>query len=88
MDNSLSVAVLFVCNVASFRKLLISKHVMELINKLKLMPEISETERVILEAGTTWVDGEIFSGDPNFKNIMSQPYEGLSEENFVFKSSV
>jgi acyl-CoA dehydrogenase len=80
----LFIGLLVVCNVASFRKLLISKYVMELINKLKLMPEISETERVILEAGTTWVDGELFGGDPNFKNIMSQPYEGLSEEETSF----
>ena len=30
------------------------------------MPKISETEKVALEAGSTWVDGQLFSGNPDF----------------------
>jgi acyl-CoA dehydrogenase len=34
------------------------------------LPHMSETERVALEAGTTWWDAELFSGQPNLSTIL------------------
>jgi acyl-CoA dehydrogenase len=49
----------------------------------RLVPKISETERIALTCGTIGFDGEIFSGRPNFQNLMK--YEvSLSKEEDKF----
>ncbi len=48
------------------------------------MPKISQTEKIALTAGTTWVDGELFSGNPNFEKIMELSYPKLSTEEQSF----
>ncbi len=67
------------------RQFLISNSIMFLIRKLGLLPKISDTEKTVLTSGTVWVDGELFSGKPNFKWIFSQKYPKLSklEESFL-----
>ncbi len=40
------------------------------LKKAGLLPVISETERVALEAGTVWMDGELFSGNPDTKKLL------------------
>ncbi len=54
------------------------------IKKRKLMPTMSDTERAALEAGTVWVDGEIFSGKPDFRRILAESYPKLSTEEQAF----
>ena len=49
-----------------------------------ILPVISETERIALEAGTVWMDGELFSGKPALRKILDQPYPGLSAETEAF----
>jgi len=73
--------------VPDIRKNLISRHLVALINKLHLMPSISETEKVALRAGTIWVDGEFFSGKPNFDTIFKEDYPELSSEEKDFLNS-
>ena len=50
----------------------------------KILPKISETERVALEAGVTWVDRELFSGSPDIQKLMKEPYCNLSPEEKQF----
>jgi acyl-CoA dehydrogenase len=50
------------------------------INKNNLLPAISDTEREALEAGTVWVDGELFSGNPNWEKIANEAYHQMSPE--------
>jgi len=69
------------------RKNLISSHLVGLINKLHLMPSISQTEKTALRAGTIWVDGEFFSGKPNFNTIFKETYPSLSPEEKEFLES-
>ena len=66
------------------RTALISKPLMALIERLKLMPSISQTEKIALRAGTVWMDGEIFSGQPNFTTILSDSYPTLTTEENAF----
>lgn len=66
------------------RAALITKHIVALMQKKKLMPNISETEKIALRAGTLWIDGEFFSGKPNFDTIFAKPYPKLSDEEQAF----
>jgi acyl-CoA dehydrogenase len=57
---------------------------MKAIRGLKLLPRISETERAAIEAGTVWIEGEFFSGKPNFVRIHNQPYPPLEPDVQIF----
>lgn len=67
------------------RRVLITEGLIKLITALNLLPKISETERIALTSGTIWVDGQLFSGRPNFKWIFAQKYPKLTteEQNFL-----
>lgn len=69
------------------RQVLITTPLIILIKALGLLPKISETEKIALTSGTVWVDGELFSGRPNFKWIFSQKYPKLSEEEKNFMNN-
>lgn len=49
-----------------------------------VLPSIGDTERIALEAGTVWWDGEIFSGNPKWKRLLSFDVQGLSKEEKAF----
>jgi acyl-CoA dehydrogenase len=49
-----------------------------------LLPSMSETEREALEAGSTWWDGQLFSGMPDWDQLMSFPAPKLSDEEQAF----
>ena len=66
--------------IPEIRQKLITRHLVGLINKLNLMPRISDTEKTALRAGTIWVDGEFFSGKPNFDTIFKEVYPSLTSE--------
>jgi acyl-CoA dehydrogenase len=69
------------------RTVLVSKLVMGVMRKLGVVPQISATERTALEAGVVWVEKDLFSGKPNFENILSEPYAKLTaeEQSFIDK---
>src|SRR4026209_2189339 len=48
------------------------------------VPRISETERQALEAGTVWVDGELFAGRPDFGRMLREPWPALTERERAF----
>lgn len=50
----------------------------------RVLPRISDTERQALEAGTVWIDGALFAGNPDFAEILRLPYGGLSQEEQAF----
>ena len=56
------------------------KNLMNWIKAKGLLPRVSDTERAALEAGTVWVDGEFFSGNPDFKRMLSEAYPKLTED--------
>ncbi len=69
---------------APLRTALITKRLVALMQQKKLMPKISETEKIALRAGTLWIDGEFFSGKPNFNTIFAKPYPELTVEEQAF----
>jgi acyl-CoA dehydrogenase len=50
----------------------------------KITPQLSDTERVALEAGTVGFEGELFSGKPDWKQLLRQPAPQLSTEEQAF----
>jgi hypothetical protein len=50
----------------------------------KVMPTMSETEKAALNAGNVWWDGELFSGQPDWHQLLSQPACRLSEREQAF----
>lgn len=72
--------VLLIFNIKTLRTSLVSAPLMGLLKKLDFIPKISATERTALEAGVVWVEGDLFSGKPDFSKIMQEPYPQLTEE--------
>lgn len=54
------------------------------INAARMLPRISDTERQALEAGSVWVDGQFFSGNPDFAAMLSESYPQLPPEEQAF----
>lgn len=78
-------ALVVVFNLKPVRRVILSGPIMKLLDALKFLPKISETEKTAIDAGTVWVDGELFSGKPDFKRILNEPYPELtkSEQSFL-----
>jgi acyl-CoA dehydrogenase len=73
-----------VFNVPAVRRPLVSAPVMKLLRSAGFLPRISETEQVAIGAGNVWVDGDLFSGRPDFKKLMEEPYPELTDEERAF----
>jgi len=71
-------------NIKPIRRTLVSGPLMKLLDALNFLPAISETEQTAIDAGTVWVEGELFSGKPDFKRILDEPYPGLTDEEQAF----
>jgi acyl-CoA dehydrogenase len=63
---------------------LVTQNLFNLIEKKGLLPKISDTEKTALRAGDVWVEGELFSGKPDFEKIFANPYPTLSQEEKEF----
>jgi acyl-CoA dehydrogenase len=50
----------------------------------RMLPQLSDTERTALEAGTVGWEGELFSGMPQWKDLLAQPKPELSAEERAF----
>ena len=54
--------------------------IMKFMRDNNVLPRISDTESQALEAGTVWIDGQIFSGNPDFAKMLAEPYNQHSAE--------
>ena len=64
------------------RQRLLTSWVMRLARRM--LPRMGDTERIALEAGTVWWDGELFSGDPDWKKLLDFAPRGLSDRECAF----
>jgi len=60
------------------RRHLISRHLMRRV--AKVLPRLGDTERIALEAGTVWWDGELFSGRPRWRQLLDFTPRPLAKE--------
>ena len=50
----------------------------------KMLPTLSETEKVALEAGTVGWEGELFAGNPDWDSLLEQKWPELTEAEKAF----
>ncbi len=64
------------------RRVVLSALLMKVV--ASILPKVGETERIALEAGTVWWDGDLFSGAPDWKKLLDFQSQPLSEEEQAF----
>jgi acyl-CoA dehydrogenase len=69
-------------NIASIRQQHITKPLLKLYRKI--MPEMSTTEKEAIDAGTTWWEGDLFRGSPDWHKLHNFPKPRLSAEEQAF----
>lgn len=79
---TLALAVLLL--LKEVRTTYITQPLFDILKTKGLLPKISDTERTALRAGDVWAEGELFSGNPDFKKIFANPYPLLSPEEEAF----
>lgn len=78
------VVLCLIFNIKPLRRATVTNGVMKMLDALNFLPSISETERTAIEAGTTWVDAELFSGKPDLKRLNEENYPELSDKEQAF----
>ena len=68
--------------LAPIRRQLISRFVMPIF--AKVLPRLGDTERIALEAGTVWWDGDLFSGMPQWQKLLDFEARPLSDDEQAF----
>ncbi|MEC8678071.1 MAG: acyl-CoA dehydrogenase, partial [Candidatus Margulisiibacteriota bacterium] len=66
------------------RSQIISRLIMTVAIAFKIFPKVSRTEQAALDAGTVWMDRELFSGKPNISKMIKQDIRPLSGEEQAF----
>jgi acyl-CoA dehydrogenase len=67
-------------SVPALRRVFITRWILKAVQSFHLLPKISDTEQAAIEAGTVWVEGEFFSGHPNFQRLNHESYPQVSSE--------
>ncbi len=70
--------------VPPLRRALLSDRILSIFHKSGFMPAISDTEREAIAAGTVWLDGELFSGQPSLKKLISADYPDITADERAF----
>lgn len=71
-----------VLGIPVLRRLLVTRFILNFFRKT--LPTISQTEQEALDAGTVGWDGELFSGNPNWKKLLAYPKPNLTAEEQLF----
>ncbi len=69
-------------NVAPCRRAVVVRPALRLLRRV--LPPLSDTEREAIDAGTVWWDGELFSGDPDWRRLLSVPPAALTSDEQAF----
>ncbi|MCB1641611.1 MAG: acyl-CoA dehydrogenase family protein, partial [Xanthomonadales bacterium] len=76
------VALAVVLNHRPLRARLISAPMLDFYRRQ--LPQLSDTERVALAAGTVGFEGELFSGKPDWNKLLAEPVPQLTAEEQAF----
>jgi acyl-CoA dehydrogenase len=76
------IAMALLLNPTPLRRALVSRPLLGLFRKI--LPQMSETERDAIAAGTVWWDAELFSGKPDWGKLLAYPKPQLSADERAF----
>jgi acyl-CoA dehydrogenase len=71
-----------VLTVPALRRRLISDHVLAIFRRI--LPDMSQTEKEAIDAGTVWWDADLFSGKPDWNKMLAIPAPKLTAEEQAF----
>jgi acyl-CoA dehydrogenase len=69
-------------NVRALRRALISDRILAVYRKI--LPDMSQTEKEAIDAGTVWWDADLFSGRPDWNKLLAMPAPKLTAEEQAF----
>src|SRR5712692_11711586 len=69
-------------NVPFIRRKLVTDRVLALYRRI--LPDMSQTEKEAIDAGTVWWDGDLFSGRPDWEKLLAVPRPKLTPEEQSF----
>jgi acyl-CoA dehydrogenase len=69
-------------NPGPIRRAVLTTPVLALFRKI--LPQMSNTEKEAIAAGTVWWDGDLFSGKPDWKKLFAYPKPALNAEEQAF----
>nr|WP_115317029.1 acyl-CoA dehydrogenase [Legionella birminghamensis] len=78
----LGFAMLLIGAIKPLRRQLLSRRLFNVVSKA--MPTMSATEREALEAGTVSWEGDLFSGAPDFSQLLNAPVSRLTDDEQAF----
>lgn len=70
--------------VPAVRRRVVTAPLVRVLGSAGILPRIGDTERTALEAGTTWIEGEFFTGKPDLGGILDEPWPELSDRERAF----
>ena len=76
------VLVAAVLNIPLLRRLAFTNHVLALYRRI--LPDMSQTEKEAIDAGTVWWDADLFSGRPDWDKLLAVRAPRLSPEEQAF----
>src|SRR5512134_2080311 len=80
--GALFVVVAAVLNIPALRRAVISNPILALYRRI--LPDMSQTEKEAIDAGTVWWDADLFSGKPDWDKLLKTPEPRLSAEEQAF----
>src|SRR5690242_14608116 len=75
-------AVAAILNIPPLRRALITNRILAIYRRI--LPDMSQTEKEAIDAGTVWWDADLFSGKPDWGKMLKIPAPKLSAEEQVF----
>jgi acyl-CoA dehydrogenase len=78
----LAIAAALILNLPPLRRTVLARPLLGLFKKM--LPPLSDTEREALEAGTVGWDGELFSGHPDWHELLAHPAPPLTATEQAF----
>jgi len=76
------VVIAAVLNIPALRRAAISNRVLAIYRRI--LPDMSQTEKEAINAGTVWWDGDLFSGRPDWDKLLATPAPRLGAEEQAF----
>jgi acyl-CoA dehydrogenase len=68
--------------IPALRRRLVTDHILAVFRRI--LPEMTQTEKDAIDAGTVWWDADLFSGKPDWNKMLAIPAPKLSAEEQAF----